>query len=175
MNAEILQMISMIAYILAVALVLLAVVLFFVLDIRSVIDELSGKKEERQIRELREQNRHSDINKNGQVLYSISTERKRATADMEKTHKLFEDAEDKNTVLLQSNEEETSLLTEKENTLEEQTTLLEEQTMLLGAEEGTTLLGGEEDTTLLVSKGKLLVNHYHLILDEIVIHTKERI
>lgn len=158
MNAELLQMISVVSYILAVIFLLVAILLFFLLDIRSVIDDLSGKKEKRQIQELRAQNKQTEVNRNGQILYEVAAEKRRVTSDLEQTHKLYQQQDTEQTVLLKENEEATTLLTG--NTT---------------AEEQTTLLQATEETTLLTVQKTELINDYYVLLDELIIHTKERI
>lgn len=56
MRADVLGMISYVAFACSFLFILLSVVLFVKLDIRSIIDDLSGRKAERQIQALREQN-----------------------------------------------------------------------------------------------------------------------
>ena len=163
MNAEVLQMISWVSYILAGILFLIAVLLFFLLDIRSVIDDLSGKKEKRQILELRAQNAQTEISRNGQILYDAAAERRRQTSDLEQTHKLFEQQDIKQTVLLKESEEATMLLQASE------------ETTLLSVSEETTLLSAIEETTLLINQKTELMNNYYVLLDEVIIHTKERL
>lgn len=154
MNTDILQMISIVAFSLAAVFLLIAIVLFFKLDVRAIIDDLSGKKAERQIQELREQNRSPEMSRNGRVLYNVSSEEKTAKLPAKITRPLGEDAK------------------------EEETTLLEEETMLL-AEEGTTLLAedttllAEEGTTLLDMTGILLQNGYRLLADVMIVHIEE--
>lgn len=55
MNAGELGVISIVAFVLATIFAILSVVLFFRLNVRAIIDDLSGKKAERQIRAYREQ------------------------------------------------------------------------------------------------------------------------
>ena len=55
MSAETLEILSMIAYLFAFVFAMISVVLFFKLNVKAIIDDLSGKKAERQIRAYREQ------------------------------------------------------------------------------------------------------------------------
>lgn len=57
MNAEIFQIVSVIAFIMAIIFLVLAIILFFKLDIPAVIGELSGKTAAKQVAEIREQAR----------------------------------------------------------------------------------------------------------------------
>lgn len=54
-NADVLGIISVVAFVLAAFFAILSVVLFFKLKVRAIIDDLSGRKAERQIRAYREQ------------------------------------------------------------------------------------------------------------------------
>lgn len=147
MNTELLQLISIAAFVLTAIFLLTAVFLFFKLDVRSIIDDLSGKKAERQIRELREQNRTSEMSRKGRVLYNnVSFEKTTEKLPIERTQPLTESTE------------------------EETTTLLEEKTTLL--EENTTVLA-EEETTVLDVTGILLPNGYRLLADVMIVHIEE--
>lgn len=163
MNAEVLQIIAIIAFSLSGIFLVTAVILFFRLNIRSVIDDLSGKKAERQIKELREQNRQAGDN--GRALYQPSAGN--SLTEWKNEGKSGRIA--RTTEKLPEKEEETTLLQEETET----TILAEEGTTLLGEEE-TTLLA-EEGTTLLENTMPTLAGGYRLILNEIIIHTKERI
>lgn len=146
MNTELLQLISVAAFALAALFFLTAAFLFFKLDVRSIIDDLSGKKAERQIRELREQNRTSEMSRNGRVLYNVSSKETTEKLPIGRTQPLTESTE------------------------EEQTTLLKEETTLL--EENTTVLA-EEETTVLDVTGILLPNGYRLLADVMIVHIEE--
>lgn len=129
MNAEIFQSISIAAFICSGILFTLAVFLYFKMDVRAIVDDLSGKTAEKQIRQLREQNRKTPVLNRGIP----------ATAKLEFP-------------------ENTQQLGQKP----------EESTVLLQQEPDTVLL--EEDTVLLPEPQK-----YQLLIDEMVIHTEERI
>lgn len=138
------QTISVVAFVLAGIFAVVALILWFTLGVRGIIDDLSGKKAERQIRELREQNAQSQMaDRKNRVVYTASTDKSTSRLGFGKR---------KETVLLQ----------------EEATSILEE-------EEGTTVLGDEEVTTLLSMEEVTLQNGYSLVLNEIVVHTKEEI
>ena len=129
MNAEIFQSISIAAFICSGILFTLAVFLYFKMDVRAIVDDLSGKTAEKQIRQLREQNRKTPVLNRGTP----------ATAKLE-----FPES------MQQSGQKP------------------EEGTVLLQKEPDTVLL--EEDTVLLTEQKK-----YRLLIDEMVIHTEERI
>lgn len=137
MSAEVLQMISIIAYVLAGILGITAVILFFKLNVRAIIDDLSGKTAERQIRELRETNHRSEISRNGRKHYEPSTEN--VTAKI--------------------------VFAEPDKAIYKETTSLDgEETELL-----------EDGRTLLAEDCIKSINGYKLLLNEIVVHTEERI
>ncbi len=106
MSAETLQMISIFAFFLAAVFFIVGIVLFFRLDVRSIVDDLSGRKAERQIRELREQNIHPQA---GGKMTEPLQNRRRAELEDEETTVL----EEVTTVL----EEETTVLKEGEGKL----------------------------------------------------------
>lgn len=149
MNAGILQMISIVAFILGGILLTVAALLFFVLDVRGLMDDLSGRTAERQIQQLREQNRQQEDNNEDRLLFETHATKTDVTA------KLPSEQEERTTLL--SGEESTTLLSEAE----EGTTVLQQP------EVGTTLLEDAERTTLPTENS--------LILNVIIIHTKERI
>lgn len=178
MSADVLQTISIVAFILGAVLAIVAVILWFRLNVRGIIDDLSGKKAERQIRELREQNRQeeSDSNK-GRVVYNPSTGKSTSKLGFSKkketTDKLTEPLVATKQSVRDEQDEDTALLQEVD-----ETTILEQEegTTVLGDEEGTTVLGSDEEgTTVLEDTAVQLQNGYQMILNEIVIHTKERI
>lgn len=153
MNAEVLQIISVTAFSFSGVFLVTAAILFFRLHIRSVIDDLSGRRAERQIRELREQNRQAG--ENGRSRYQPLAGKRTEALKGAGTGGGSSPGE-----AAAEGEERTTLLQE-----EGRTDILEEGTVLLG-EDATTLLGAASPT---------LAGGYRLILDEIIIHTKERI
>lgn len=158
MSADVLQMISIIAFVFSGIFTVAAVIIYFRFNIRSVMDGLSGRKAERQIKELREQNQENEKHQKSRIYYKARTE-KTTEKLLFKDKDRDKDEEEKATTL--SNEEETEVLAG-------------EATMVL-KEEGTMLLDNLEETTLLVSEDKGFINGYKVLLDEIVIHTQERI
>ena len=160
MNADTLQIISIIAFVLGGILLAVAVLLFFVLDVRGLWDDLSGKTAERQILKLREQNRHQDSGNDDRFLFEARTAKTDVTAKLPKE-------QEKVTTMLQD-EESTTLLSQGE----ENTTLLSQDgegtTLLTQAEEGTTVLAQSDKETTLSEENSLILN-------EIIIHTKDRI
>lgn len=184
MNAEILQMTSVIAFSISGILFIAAVILYFRLNVRGLVDDLSGRMAERQIRELREANRQTEGNKNARIPYDTPGERTTSKLSFGKKKEKTSPLAEKNTGRLRAEQESTALLAEEGTALleEESTTLLAEEGTTLLAEEGTTLLA-EEGTTLLAEEGTTLlegaaakVGHgCQLLIDVMVIHTEERI
>ena len=161
MNAGTLQLISIIAFSLAGVLTLIAIYLFFKMDVRGIIDDLSGKSAERQIMAMREENNRQ---KNPLSKRSAKSSETRKSSRMERT-----------TVELK-NEERTEVLPKKDETtlLQEEATIplqmVEEETTVL--EETTTVLQ-EEETVVLAENVKNTDKRYELVLNEIIIHTQE--
>ena len=147
MSADILNAISVVAFVMAALFILLAVVLFFKLDVRAVINDLNGKTAEKQIKVFREQNRKLETNKNGRILYELSVEKTKA-----------ENIRDKKSI---TDQEKTTLLEQNEKTI----LLAEEETVLLQ----------DEQTCLLEDRDARGQHDYKLVLDEIVVHTREKI
>ena len=184
------QTISIVAFGLSGIFAIVAIVLWFRLNVRGIIDDLSGKKAERQIRELREQNIQNQMeDKKGRVVYDTSSGRittklgvgkkKESTSQLttplpkKRTETVNPSTvgEDTATTLL-DNEEGTTVLEQDMGT----TVLeVEEGTTVLETEEGTTVLEAEEGTTVLASEEPVLNNGYRLVLNEVVVHTRERI
>lgn len=54
MSVELLQILSVVAYILAVVMLVLSIILFFVLNIRKVIGNLSGSTAKKAINDIRQ-------------------------------------------------------------------------------------------------------------------------
>lgn len=164
MNADVLELISIIAFVCAATLCVITIVMFFKMNIRAIVDDLSGKKAERQIREMREQNKLAEsrvrmpmdlVSRN-----AYQTERQGAASGRMETSLLVED-----TVWL---DEETAMLDEGTTVLDEGTIVLEEETTVLSGE--TTLL---DEGTVMLETETTLENGYCLLLEEIVVHTNE--
>ena len=165
MNAGTLQLISIIAFSLAGVLTLISIYLFFKIDVRGIIDDLSGKSAERQIMAMREANNRQ---KNPLSRRSgKSSETKRNGLTERTTVKLKND--DRTETLPKKDEEKTTLLQEEGTMLlqpdEEGTTVLEEATTVLQ----------EEQTNITTENTSNTDNNYEWIINEIIIHTKERI
>ena len=82
MNAGTLQLISIIAFSLAGVLTLISIYLFFKMDVRGIIDDLSGKSAERQIMAMREENNRQ---KNPLSKRSAKSSETRKSSLMERT------------------------------------------------------------------------------------------
>lgn len=176
MSVDIMQTISIVAFVLAGIFAVVALILWFTLNVRGIIDDLSGKKAERQIRELREQNVQSQMaDRKNRVVYTNPTEKTTSKLSLgkkkESTSQLTAPLPKREAVPAYREMEETALLQEEGTVVLE----MEEGTTVLGMEEGTTILGDEEGTTVLSQEVPMLQNGYRLVLNEIVVHTKERI
>ena len=163
MNAGTLQLISIIAFSLAGVLTLISIYLFFKMDVRGIIDDLSGKSAERQIMAMREENNRQ---KNPLSRRSgKSSETKKNGLTERTTLKLKND--DRTETLPKIDEDKTTLLQEESTMplqmVEEETTALEETTTVLQADE----------TVVLDENIKNTDKRYELVLNEIIIHTQE--
>ena len=163
MNAGTLQLISIIAFSLAGVLTLISIYLFFKIDVRGIIDDLSGKSAERQIMAMREENNRQ---KNPLSRRSgKSSETKKNGLTERTTLKLKND--DRTETLPKIDEDKTTLLQE-ESTMPLQ--MVEEETTVL--EETTTVLQ-EDETVVLDENIKNTDKRYKLVLNENIIHTQE--
>jgi hypothetical protein len=163
MNAGTLQLISIIAFSLAGVLTLISIYLFLKMDVRGIIDDLSGKSAERQIMAMREENNRQ---KNPLSRRSgKSSETKKNGLTERTTLKLKND--DRTETLPKIDEDKTTLLQE-ESTMPLQ--MVEEETTVL--EETTTVLQ-EDETVVLDENIKNTDKRYELVLNEIIIHTQE--
>ena len=153
MNAGTLQLISIIAFSLAGVLTLISIYLFLKMDVRGIIDDLSGKSAERQIMAMREENNRQ---KNPLSKRSAKSSETRKSSLTERT-----------TVKLKNDEEKTALLREEATMplqmVEEETTVLEETTTVLQ----------EDETVVLTENAGNTDKRYELVLNEIIIHTQE--
>ena len=163
MNAGTLQLISIIAFSLAGVLTLISIYLFFKMDVRGIIDDLSGKSAERQIMAMREENNRqkNPLSKRS----GKSSETKKNGLTERTTLKLKND--DRTETLPKIDEDKTTLLQE-ESTMPLQ--MVEEETTVL--EETTTVLQ-EDETVVLDENIKNTDKRYELVLNEIIIHTQE--
>ena len=139
MNAGTLQLISIIAFSLAGVLTLISIYLFFKIDVRGIIDDLSGKSAERQIMAMREENNRQ---KNPLSRRSgKSSETKKNGLTERTTLKLKND--DRTETLPKIDEDKTTLLQEESTMplqmVEEETTVLEETTTVLQEDEPVVL------------------------------------
>ena len=139
MNAGTLQLISIIAFSLAGVLTLISIYLFFKIDVRGIIDDLSGKSAERQIMAMREENNRQ---KNPLSRRSgKSSETKKNGLTERTTLKLKND--DRTETLPKIDEDKTTLLQEESTMplqmVEEETAVLEETTTVLQEDETVVL------------------------------------
>ena len=93
MNAGTLQLISIIAFSLAGVLTLISIYLFLKMDVRGIIDDLSGKSAERQIMAMREENNRQ---KNPLSKRSAKSSETRKSSLMERTTVELKNEDDRN-------------------------------------------------------------------------------
>lgn len=147
MNATLYGIMRTVSFALSGAFLILAIILFFKLRIKSVIDELSGRKSRKQVAEFRKENSGNKsrgyvpgiFRESGSAGNNITEKMRRSTSKLTETGKISEAdiPEDAGTVLLSADSSIGGL---------------EEGTTLLSQSEGTTLLTEEEGTTLLAEE-----------------------
>lgn len=179
MDATVYQVISMVGFGLAALFLLIAMILFFAFDVVALYGEVSGKTADKQVREIRENNkkaisRRREPEKSGRLEKSSKQiakgifEGSNLVVTEPIVPKVQSSAEGQTDVLRQTaaKEEETTVLEEGTTVLdtEEGTVVLKEETTVL--EEGTTVL--QEDTS--DSNSDLI-----MLEDDIEIHTDETI
>lgn len=181
MSAELYQNISMVAFVLAAIFFIVAVILFFVLDIPAVLGELSGKTAAKQVAEIRAANKNA-VAKRRPVSTSASTTQ-RATSKLAQnaTNQLGITGQTRKENTIEETElptpetelliPETELLSPETELLSPETELLSPETELLSPE--TTLLSPE--TTVLSPETTLLSPQvdFEIIQDVVVVHTEE--
>lgn len=176
MSEDILAMLSYITFCISFLFLCASVFVFFKFRILEIWDELSGRKEQREISEYRKQRTYQK--KRSNILSRKDervTERIAVTKTGEITSKLAT-----GTTIRDSNSEETSLLggqssDETELLTESGTEVLQEGGTELLQESGTTTLLEPNGTTLLENNVLIKTDGYCLILNEVVIHTMEYI
>ncbi|MEE0059604.1 MAG: hypothetical protein UE295_02120 [Acutalibacteraceae bacterium] len=142
MTIELLQLLSLISYILAGVLFLLSIALFFLLEIPKVIGILTGVTEKKSIESIRRQNETMDEEGSGNETSFISgkgnglkTNQKNRNVSTEKI----------STTKLPANSDQTTVLNAGQS---ETTVLSNNETTVLGNSE-TTVLGTASQTTVL--------------------------
>lgn len=162
MDATVYQIFSIVGFGLAALFLVVAIILFFAFDVVALYGEVSGKTADKQVKELRENNKRA----------SSRRREPEKSGRLEKSSKQIAKGifEGKQTPVI---EEETCVLDEgttvlKEGTapLDEGTTVLNEETTVL--EEGTTVL--EEEATDKPDGGEFI-----MLEDDVEIHTDETI
>lgn len=176
MDATVYQIISIVGFGLAALFLIIAIILFFAFDVVALYGEVSGKTADKQVKELRENNkrassRRREPEKSGRLEKSSKQiakgifEGKQTPAVEEET-----DVLDEGTTVLKEGtaplEEGTTVLNEETTVLEEGTTVLNEETTVM--EEGTTVL--EEEETDNSDSGEFI-----MLEDDVEIHTDETI
>ena len=186
MDATIYQMISIVGFGLAALSLIVAIILFFAFDVVALYGEVSGKTADKQVKELRENNkrassRRREPEKSGRLEKSSKQiakgifEGSNVVVTGPITQKVQPSTDEQTDVLKQTAavEEETSVLDEGTTVLNEATSVLDEGTTVLNEEttvleEGTTVL--EEEATDKSDSGEFI-----MLEDDVEIHTDETI
>lgn len=179
--SNILMYVSIGSFVLAAACVILAVILFFRLDIRGVIGDLTGKTVAREVQTMRDQTKKSEVShEKMQIPHGMTTSTNLSKSKMlDKRRKAKEEHKagdlsnpDQNaTTLLSQDSEATMLLTQDS----EATTLLTQDsdaTTLLSQESGSEMQAGDE-TTLLRGNDTRQKAAFTVCDSLVVIHTDE--
>lgn len=168
MNADTLQLISIIAFSVATVLALVSAYLFFKMDVKGIIDDLTGKSAERQIQSMREENNRQKNPLSGKN--TVKSSKQKETLAGKTTARLK--CNEKTEILSKADSEATMVLGVEEttsfHTCEEETTILDENSTCV-------LQGEDEETTVLNKRDSYNNLNYVMILDEMIIHTRERI
>lgn len=173
MDATVYQVISMVGFGLAALFLLIAIILFFAFDVVALYGEVSGKTADKQVREIRENNKKA-----------ISRRREpEKSGRLEKSSKQIAKGifEGSNLVVTEPIVLKGQPSAEGQTDVLRQTAAKEEETTVLDTEEGTVVL--KEETTVLEEGTTVLkedtsdANHSDLIMleDDIEIHTDETI
>ena len=169
--AEILSSVSIISFVIAAICFVLAVVVWFVFDIPTVIGDLSGRTARKSIAKMRENN--EKVGKKSYRTSATNVERGKLTDTMPDSDKLNRNKRKKKAE--EVNLETGILADNKEEVYEEQ------QTALLTATETTCLLSDEEETASLTTEenepAKRVGGKKLLMLDDVMlVHVgKERL
>lgn len=175
MSGSIFANLSYVAFGISFLLVCVAIFLFFKFKIKAILDELSGHKEQREIKEYRKQRTYQK-KKSSTILKRTErvTERIAVTQTSERTAELKTNpgnrivASEATALLDEGGTEATALLDEGG------TAILEEAgTTVLDS--GTTTLMDSFGTTVLENTASSRPDGYCVILNEVVIHTMEYI
>ncbi len=160
-SAQILQYIAIGFFLFAVVFVILSIVLFFKLDIRSVINDLTGKTVAREVQTMREESRNAEISKRkSRIQHGMTT-----STDLSKSRWLERRQKIKAVnPAMALDEEVTSILTQEND-----------ETMILSQDnEATTVLSQEQETTLLKKQDNSGPSVELMVLNTIcIVHTDE--
>lgn len=177
MNAQVLHTISVVALSTAAFFAVISIILYFKLDVRELIDNLSGKSAERQIREVREQNKRLSSNYNGNFIERHKIEEKAAKINVSEKTNILPDAKTRNLLIIDKDISDTAKLDrESENTVvldrkSEDTEVLdwksEDTEVLVQESEDTMVLEHEVEDTVVLSQ------RCQILIDEMIIHTEE--
>lgn len=122
MNANVLAVVSYVAFVCSFLFLMFAIILFIKLDIKSIISDLSGKKAQKQIQEFRKQNANHQKNINT-ILGRTGRSEQVSTSTGQNTEKL-------NVSHTMEDSEETELLYSGTMLLEEEKSCLDNRLIL---------------------------------------------
>ncbi|WP_066315518.1 hypothetical protein [Bacillus sp. FJAT-29814] len=146
--------ISIIGYSLAGVLLVVAIIMFFKMNIRAIIGDLSGKTAARKIKEIREHNKGSDNKRLQPKAFRLDRESKRLgrTGGLGRTGRTGKtNPETEEIQLIGTEAKSTELITDGGN---DSTVLLANQ----GASQSTVLLSEHDATVLLSDETEILSN-----------------
>lgn len=179
-SANILMYVTIGAFVLAAVCLVLAIVLFFRLDIRGVVGDLTGKTVAREVQTMRAETKQSeDSHEKKQIPHGMTTSTNLSKSKLIDKRKKAKE-ENKATDLagkqeyMMSDENATTLLDTDNNA----TTLLTQEdaatTVLSSEENATTLLSSEGDATTLLNSSPTREKVSFKMCDSIMIlHTEE--
>lgn len=163
MSANVWLIIAIVAFVIAAALATVAVVLFFRLNIKDVIKDLSGKTAQQGVISLREETKEQEKKRNRSSV-SFDNKKGHVRGDEAPTDVLNQGDESATIALNQGDEDATTLLNNGDESV---TTLLEQ-----GDEGATTLLNqGDEGATTLLDEEK----EVDFVVEETVMITGDKV
>ena len=167
--SDILNIISLVSFVLAGILLVLAVVLFFVFKIPSVWGDLSGKNARKSIERMRQNNEKTG--KKAHVPSNVNLQRGKLTDKIQETQKSNIKDDEQTAVLNNSN-----ITSELKDTNATEILVYTNATALLVDDNATTLLVDDNATTLLSdyqAEQPDINNAFDYIENIIIIHTNE--
>lgn len=172
MDATVYQIISIVGFGLAALFLVIAIILFFAFDVVALYGEVSGKTADKQVKELRENNKRvSGRRREPEKSGSLEKSSKQIAKGIFEGSNVVVTGPD--TQKVQASIEEQTDVLKQTTVLNEETTVLEEETTVLNEE--TTVL---EEETMVLSENAMDDSHSEELImleDDIEIHTDETI